>query len=288
MESGTEAGAYAYDFAGHRVWRQTFGTGSPQTAFVYDPLGRPNNEANAVTGAAQVDYVWLDGAPIGLITGSGASAATYALTTGQIDEPQLMTSATQAPVWNGYLKPFGQYATFATPTTAINLRYPGQWYQAEGSQGGLHQNGQREYEPYFGRYTQPDPLGIDAGPNPYAYVDGDPLNESDPEGMWPLGAPKGGFKFGNIQVPSEQSVINQLQAALLKAGTCKNSGQAHQIAVDIANKIGWGDLNLAQSLYKSIQNNKPLTKPQQNAAQNFVNGLPAPDQGPLQQLLSKQ
>ena len=119
-------------------------------------------------------------------------------------------------------------------------------------------------------------------------VDGDPLNESDPEGMWPLGAPKGGFKFGNIQVPSEQSVINQLQAALLKAGTCKNSGQAHQIAVDIANKIGWGDLNLAQSLYKSIQNNKPLTKPQQNAAQNFVNGLPAPDQGPLQQLLSKQ
>jgi RHS repeat-associated protein len=45
----------------------------------------------------------------------------------------------------------------------------------------------RDYDPSLGRYMEADPLGIDAGRNVYAYVDGDPVNEEDRRGL--MGAP---------------------------------------------------------------------------------------------------
>jgi len=71
---------------------------------------------------------------------------------------------------------------FGTPSAGLDLRLPGQWSQAE--TGGLFQNWNRDYDPTLGRYVEADPLGIEAGQNSYAYVDGDSLNNSDPEGLW--------------------------------------------------------------------------------------------------------
>lgn len=48
---------------------------------------------------------------------------------------------------------------------------------------GLAFNGCRDYDPRVGRCIEPDPTGLAAGPNPYAYVDGDPLERIDPEGL---------------------------------------------------------------------------------------------------------
>ena len=39
------------------------------------------------------------------------------------------------------------------------------------------------FAPAHGRYVQPDPLGLDAGLNRFIYVDADPLNYSDPDGL---------------------------------------------------------------------------------------------------------
>lgn len=175
--SWTVIGSYAYDFAGQRVWSNS---GAP-TAYTYDSAGHVQTEATANTGAPSREYVWLDDTLVGIVVWSAGSPTFYGATTGQLDEPQLVSSS--APVWNGYIYPNGRVETLATPTISNALGYPGQWSQVVAQMAQSSQNGQRDYEPLLFRYLEPDPLGIDAGPNPYAYVDGDPLNDADQSGL---------------------------------------------------------------------------------------------------------
>jgi RHS repeat-associated protein len=180
-QNGTVKGSYAYDFQGARVWRETYGTGAAQTAYVYDEAGHLLAEHNAVTGAVNREYVWIDDLPVALINVSGGTETTDFIHTGQIDEPLAVTSSTKALVWNAYVDPFGVATTFTTPTTTLDMRLPGQSFQLEPNS--LHQNHWRDYDPSLGRYIEADPLGIDAGQNVYAYVDGDPVNFEDPWGL---------------------------------------------------------------------------------------------------------
>jgi len=43
----------------------------------------------------------------------------------------------------------------------------------------------RYYDPETGRFTQPDPIGLEGGTNLYAYAGGDPVNYTDPLGTTP-------------------------------------------------------------------------------------------------------
>jgi len=179
------------DWAGHQAFRQAFGSSPSQTSYLYDQAGHQLAQYVAPGATATTnEYIWLDDQAVGYvaINSSGVSTLQY-VTTGQIDEPLLVTKASQTVSWNGYTDPFGLGATFPGATTVFNLRLPGQWWQPETSQLGLSLNGARNYDPTLGRYTQADPLGIDAGANPYAYVDGDPLNLSDPWGLAPSDFP---------------------------------------------------------------------------------------------------
>jgi RHS repeat-associated protein len=57
---------------------------------------------------------------------------------------------------------------------------------------GLRDNRWRSFDPRAGRYLAPDPLGLRAGLDVYAYVD-DPRTQVDPRGLLPCGAgPAGG------------------------------------------------------------------------------------------------
>jgi RHS repeat-associated protein len=48
---------------------------------------------------------------------------------------------------------------------------------------GLYFYKARMYSPTLGRFVQPDPIGYGAGMNLYAYVNGDPVNFTDPSGL---------------------------------------------------------------------------------------------------------
>jgi RHS repeat-associated protein len=62
----------------------------------------------------------------------------------------------------------------------FNLRYPGQYADEE---SGLFYNYFRSYDSRTGRYSQPDPIGLDGGWNRATYVDANPLIYTDPMGL---------------------------------------------------------------------------------------------------------
>jgi RHS repeat-associated protein len=84
------------------------------------------------------------------------------------------TSATLAWRWDA--DPFGSAAPNQNPaglgTFAYNLRFPGQYYQAE---TGLNQNYFRDFDPLVGRYVESDPIGLHGGINTYGYAGQNPL-----------------------------------------------------------------------------------------------------------------
>jgi len=182
--NGTPSATYGYDFQEHRVWRTvSSGGSSTDIHYIFDQDGHLLAEHNGYTGALLREYIWADDMPVAVIDSSSGTAVTYYIHTGHLDEPQVMTNAAKAKVWDAYVTPFGSAKVFTTATANTDLRLPGQWYQAEAAGSGLNQNGYRDYDPTLGRYIEADPLGLGGGQNPYAYVDGRPYDFRDPTGL---------------------------------------------------------------------------------------------------------
>jgi RHS repeat-associated protein len=82
-------------------------------------------------------------------------------------------------------------------TGGIDLRFPGQWFQAE---SGLHQNWMRDYDPTTGRYLEADPLGLVDGASVYGYARQNPGRWVDPRGecIGPLAAVCVGAAIGLV------------------------------------------------------------------------------------------
>ena len=94
--------------------------------------------------------------------------------------PQKMTDSTGTVVWAADYKPFGE-ATISMNTITNNLRFPGQYFDAE---TGLNYNYFRDYNPRLGRYIEADPIGLNGGINKYLYVFNNSLRNQDPSGLY--------------------------------------------------------------------------------------------------------
>ena len=167
---GAMTAGYTYNGNGQRVKKVVNGT---TTVFHYSSSGQLIAESDG-TGATTAEYVYLNGAPLAKIEGSGV----YFYHSDHLNTPQKLTDGTGAVVWSADYKPFGE-ATIVVSTITNNLRFSGQYYDTE---TGLHQNGYRDFN-LNGRYIQADPLGLMAGANLYAYVGGNPINRTDPLGL---------------------------------------------------------------------------------------------------------
>jgi RHS repeat-associated protein len=97
----------------------------------------------------------------------------------------IVRGSDHAIVWRwDSTEPFGVTAASENPSALgaypFNLRFPGQVYDRETTG---HYNLNRDYSAWLGRYVQSDPIGLEGGINTYAYVGGNPLSYTDPEGL---------------------------------------------------------------------------------------------------------
>ena len=96
------------------------------------------------------------GSTVGLVDGSGVITTSYTY------------------------EPYG-----ATTTSGSASANPSQFTGREADASGLYYYRARYYSPSLGRFISEDPAGFAAGdPNLYRYVGGDPLNATDPSGLF--------------------------------------------------------------------------------------------------------
>ena len=169
-------------------------------AYVYDEQGSLIAEAGSggANSAGQASYIYLPTANGPMPIAAVINGATYAVHSDHLNTPRKLSNADGQPVWQWSSSAFGEdKPTIAknrfanldiTPnpgTTNLsevkfNLRYPGQYADEE---SGLFFNGYRSYCPSCGRYTQPDPIGLDGGWNRIGYAYQNPLKFTDHKGL---------------------------------------------------------------------------------------------------------
>jgi YD repeat-containing protein len=142
-ENGTQIAGYTYDGFGQRLVKTFTGTPAAGTLFAYAQDGGLLEETN-VGGAAQADYIYLDGTPIGDL--APASNTLYYLHTDHLGTPQLATNSGKATVWQATYEPFG-WGNSVSGTITQNLRLPGQYFDSETTS---YHNGFRDYVAILG------------------------------------------------------------------------------------------------------------------------------------------
>jgi RHS repeat-associated protein len=153
---------------------------------------------------------------------------TYRLITDQLGSPRLVVDAASGEVAQEL-----DYDEFGNVTEDTN---PG--FQPFGFAGGLYDPdtklvrfGARDYDPETGRWTVKDPVGFRAGDtNLYGYVLNDPVNFTDPQGLW-LG---GDIGLPNLPSPGEIANSVPLTGPIFSAHTLCRVGQALKDAARFA------------------------------------------------------
>ncbi len=198
---------------------------------LYDPQGR---RLSKTVNSVVTRYLWDGATMIAELDGTNQiqrlytynpqtmepvstaiGCTAYFYITDHLMTPQMMTDITGTTVWYAELSAFGT-ANVITSTVTNNLRFPGQYADAE---SGMYYNMNRYYVPSIGRYIEPDPIlqGFITIPfilerinpeilNPYIYVINNPLLFIDPFGLWYIsvgiiGSIGGGVSFGGIDIP---------------------------------------------------------------------------------------
>jgi RHS repeat-associated protein len=172
-----QIGTYAYNGLGQRISKTV---DSVTQNYLYSLNGELLQETD---GTASVEYVYLNGQPLAVIQ----QGTVYYLHNDHLGTPRVVTDASKTVVWRWDSDPFGSTAANDDPDNdgtafTLNLRFPGQYYDSE---TGLHYNYFRYYDPSTGRYITSDPIGLAGGLNTYGYVEGNPVNLTDPLGLAP-------------------------------------------------------------------------------------------------------
>jgi RHS repeat-associated protein len=178
QQNGADVARYAYNAEGLRVTKTLSLTGNAPLRFAYD-------EGNGLVGeygTSSRDYLALGSLSLGVLdSGSSGAALRYVHADG-FGAPRAVSDQAGAVLWKwGFASnPFGETDPVSTSGFMLNLRFPGQYRDAESS---LTYNGYRFYDATTGRFIQSDPIGLGGGPSTYGYVGGNPLVATDALGL---------------------------------------------------------------------------------------------------------
>ena len=242
--------AYTYNHLDQRVAKTANGS---IRLFVYDLAGNLIEELDAATGDVLAEYIWLDGTPLSFVQ----SGQTYQVHVDHLGTPKALTDTSDQVVWKASYSPFGK-ASITTQGPTFNLRFPGQYYDAETR---LHYNWRRYYDPNTGRYITSDPIGLAGGINTYAYALSNPMTYTDPTGQCPwcvFGAVVGGGLNLASQLYSGHeidwsSVIASTVTGALGGGLGTVTGGMSWGANIIANAFGSGVIGASVTAAKKFQ-----------------------------------
>jgi len=180
--NGQTVGNYTYSALGERIGKVASFPQAVTERYAYNEAGQLIGEY----GTTNRDYIWLGGLPVAVvdntINGSVTTSTVNYVTADQLGTPRVVTNSAGTVIWQlPYAgNPFGEHQPTSTTGYVLNLRFPGQYFDAE---SGLVHNGFRDYCPACGRYIQSDPVGLAAGMSTYAYTGSSPLNASDRLGL---------------------------------------------------------------------------------------------------------
>lgn len=181
---GSVTTTYGVNGLGQRVTKSGTGVGGGGTnEYVYDEQGHLLGEYNS-TGQRIEETVYLYNTPVTVMTGTG-TPTFYALAADWQNTPHVIANSSGTFAWTWDRLDFGNNAPNQNPgglgTFVYNPRFPGQLSDIE---SGLSNNMARDYNPAFGRYAQSDPIGLGGGVSTYGYVGGNPLQFTDPMGLY--------------------------------------------------------------------------------------------------------
>jgi RHS repeat-associated protein len=174
---GSTVTGYIYNALGQLIEKTVAGV---TTLLTYDEAGHLLGEYSS-TGALVQETVWMGDVPVATLRPNGSAVTIYYVHTDHLNAPRVVTqSSDNSPRWL-----WGGNAANQNPlglgTFVYNLRYPGQYFQAE---TGLSYNYFRDYDPATGRYIESDPIGLRGGINTYTYAGYNPISRTDPYGLF--------------------------------------------------------------------------------------------------------
>src|SRR3954452_7238264 len=166
--------SFTYDGAGRRVSRTKDGA---TTRFLY---GNPDNslQVTAADGPEGLTTFYYDDAS--RVFAFERAGARYFVATDQVGSATQITDQDGNVVKAVSYDSFGRTLSDSDPSSAYPFGFAGGLADA-----GLVRFGMRDYDPATGRWTARDPsLDSSNGGNLYAYVGNDPVNHTDPAGLW--------------------------------------------------------------------------------------------------------
>jgi len=194
----TQVASYDYDAFGHRTQTEI---GTSKYEYIYDRQGKPYE---TVTGLNfQQTELYADATHVGVYA-SGTTQFSHVNWLGT-ETVHTGPGGSDNSTCSGYL-PFGDGATCSgTAQTWDQPQFTGQWQDLETD---LDHMANRYYSPVEGRWTTPDPSGINSvdptnpqSRNFYAYVGNNPSIFTDPTGLQngcPIPANQGGLMHTTI------------------------------------------------------------------------------------------